>query len=56
MRKPCLRWFETRKDTNELVQLQKLSRVGVSDKASIGIILSRQQTTIALIILRGCTG
>ena len=43
--KTCLRGFATRQDSNWLLDL-----------SSVGIILSRQQTTKALIRLRECAG
>ena len=37
-------------------KLQRLASLEILDLASIGVILSRQQTTKALLRLQGCAG
>ena len=54
--KTCLWGFPTRLDSNRSAQLQKLDSLETSGIATLGFILCRQQTTKALIRLRGCTG
>ena len=47
----------TRKDSNRFIQLQRLAQcLGILDLTSIGIILSKQHTSKALIRLRWCAG
>ena len=48
--------FATRVDSNWPVQPQKLDRLEILDTETRGIILSRRQTTKALMRMRGCPG
>ena len=53
-RKTCLRGFATRYDSNRPAQLQKQASHEIANIETSDIILTRQQTTKALIRLCGC--
>ena len=55
-KKPGLREFPTKRDSNQSPQLQRLAKIKISLVASLDMILSNKRIAKALIRLRGCAG